>query len=56
MATIDIADAYRAVPIHTDDRYKQGLSWQFQENHPTITYMRDNRLCMGFSSSPYIFF
>ena len=54
MSVIGIADAYRAVPIHPDDRIRQGLSWQFTDS-VGFSYMIDNRLCMGLSSSPYIF-
>ena len=53
MSTIDIKDAYRAVSIHPRDRERQGLHWVFQGRD--CTYMRDNRLCMGLSSSPYVF-
>ena len=54
MASIDIKDAYRAVHIHPGDRSRQGLKWVFGDEQST-TYMVDNRLCMGLSSSPYIF-
>ena len=53
MATIDIKDAYRAVSIHPRDRERQGLQWEFSKGKRT--FMKDNRLCMGLSSSPYIF-
>ena len=53
MATLDIKDAYRAVSIHPRDRERQGLHWAF--NQGCCTYMEDNRLCMGLSSSPYVF-
>lgn len=52
MATIDIKDAYRSISIHPRCREKQGLVWDFGDG---ITYLRDNRLCMGLSSSPYVF-
>lgn len=54
LASIDIKDAYRAVQIHPGDRDRQGLKWQF-EGEGFVTYMVDNRLCMGLSSSPFIF-
>ena len=53
MSTIDIKDAYRAVAIHPRDRERQGLHWIFGGRE--CTYMKDNRLCMGLSSSPYVF-
>ena len=53
MSTIDIKDAYRAVSIHPRDRERQGLHWIFRGKE--CTYMKDNRLCMGLSSSPYVF-
>lgn len=52
MATVDISNAYRAVHIHPTSSIRQGLSWSFKEE---TTYMRDNRLCMGLGSSPYVF-
>ena len=48
----DIQDAYRAVSIHPSDRIRQGIPWDFGHG---IEYLLDNRLCMGLSSSPYIF-
>ena len=52
ISTVDVADAYRAVSIHPTDRRKQGLRWNFGQGDK---YLCDNRLCMGLSSSPYIF-
>ena len=52
LATVDISNAYRAVNIHPDSRERQGLAWDFGEG---TVFMRDNRLCMGLSSSPYVF-
>ena len=52
MATIDISNAYRAVNIHPACRERQGLSWDFGNG---VVHMRDNRLCMGLSSSPFVF-
>ena len=54
LSSIDIKDAYRAVHIHPGDRTKQGLKWKFKGER-VFTYMVDNRLCMGLSSSPFIF-
>lgn len=54
LASIDIKDAYRAVHIDPRDRCRQGLKWAFKGDD-VATYMVDNRLCMGLSSSPYIF-
>ena len=52
MATVDISNAYRAVNIHPACRERQGLSWDFGDGP---VYMQDNRLCMGLSSSPFVF-
>ena len=52
MATIDISNAYRAINIHPACRERQGLSWDFGKG---VVYMQDNRLCMGLSSSPFVF-
>ena len=52
MATVDISDAYRAVNIHPVCRERQGLSWDIGQG---IVHLRDNRLCMGLSSSPFVF-
>ena len=52
MSTVDISNAYRAVNIHPACRVRQGLSWDFGEG---TVYLRDNRLCMGLSSSPFVF-
>lgn len=54
MSTVDIKDAYRAIPINPKNRNRQGLCWKFT-NDNQLTYLRDNRLCMGLASSPYIF-
>lgn len=53
MSVVDIADAYRAVSIHPASASRQGLTWQFEEG--VTTFIRDNRLCMGLSASPYVF-
>lgn len=53
MSVVDVSDAYRAVSIHPDSSKRQGLSWQFGEG--SVTFLRDNRLCMGLSSSPFVF-
>ncbi len=52
LATVDISNAYRAVNIHPTSRIRQGLAWDFGDG---TVYLRDNRLCMGLSSSPYVF-
>ena len=52
LSTVDISNAYRAVNMHPDSGEHQGLSWDFGKG--TI-FLCDNRLCMGLSSSPYIF-
>lgn len=48
LAKIDIAHAYRNVPVHPDDRYLLGMQW---ENHIYI----DTALPFGLRSAPKIF-
>ena len=50
---VDISDAYRALNIHPSSACRQGLYWQFDKN--VTTFLRDNRLCMGLRSSPFVF-
>lgn len=53
MATIDISIvAYWAVNIHPSCRERQVLSWDFSKG--TVN-LRDNRLFVGLSSSPFVF-
>ena len=52
MATVDLQDAYRWVPIHPDDRKHFGLNWGFG-NGPI--YLTDNFLCFGSKCSAFIF-
>lgn len=52
MATVDIKDAYRSLNTHPSCRERQGLVWDFGKGK---VYLRDNRLCMGLSSSPFVF-
>ena len=52
LATVDISNAYRAINTHPDSRDRQGLTWDFGKGE---IFLRDNRLCMGLSSSPYVF-
>ena len=54
LGVVDIMNAYRVVSIATEDRSKQGLKWKFS-GEEEFTYFEDNRLCMGLSSSPYVF-
>ena len=54
LASIDIKDTHRAVHIHPSHWERQGLKWVFM-GEDTPTYLLDTRLCMGLSSSPYIF-
>ena len=52
MATVDLQDAYRSVPIHPDDRKHFGLSWDFGKGP---SYVTDNFLCFGSKCSAFIF-
>ena len=35
-AVIDIADTYWAVPIHSDERVRQGLFWAVYRQHTQV--------------------
>ena len=52
MATVDLQDAYRSVPIHPNDRHHFGLRWDFGNGPFLVT---DNFLCFGSKCSAYIF-
>ena len=52
MATVDLQDAYRSVPIHPEDRKHFGLSWDFGSGP---VYLTDNFLCFGSKCSAFIF-
>ena len=52
MATVDLQDAYRSVPIYNGDRKHFGLSWDFGSGP---TYLTDNFLCFGSRCSAFIF-
>ena len=52
MATVDLKDAYRSVPIHPEDRLHFGLRWDF--GHGPV-YLTDNFLCFGSKCSAFIF-
>ena len=55
-ASVDIAAAYRSVPIFPDHRCLQGLKWCFGNlDKSNYKYYVDNFLCFGCSSSPGIF-
>ena len=52
MATVDLKDAYRSVPIHPEDRKHFGLRWDFGTGP---VYLTDNFLCFGSKCSAFIF-
>lgn len=52
MATVDIANAYRTIPIHPEDWKYQGIVWKV-ENEQRFFY--DTRLCFGLKCAPFIF-
>lgn len=55
-ASVDIAAAYRSVPIWPGHRCLQGLKWCFGDlDENNYKYYVDNFLCFGCSSSPGIF-
>ena len=54
MAKIDLANAYRSVPVHPSNFAATGLKWTFKgDTEPT--YMVDTRLPFGARRSPEIF-
>ena len=53
MSVVDISYAYRAVSIQPSSTCRQGLSRQFTMG--VTTYLKNNRLCMGLSSTPFVF-
>ena len=54
MAKIDLASAYRHVPIHPSDYTAMGIKWKFRDSKK-YTYMVDTRLPFGASKSVFIF-
>ena len=52
MATVDIASAYRSVPVHPSDWTYQGISWPLDDKE---TYLLDTHICFGLRCAPYIF-
>ena len=52
MATVDLQNAYRSVPIAPADRMHFGLRWDFGSGP---VYMTDNFLCFGSRCSAFIF-
>ena len=52
MATVDLQDAYRSVPIYPKDRQHFGLEWDFGDGP---TFLTDNFLCFGSKCSAFIF-
>ena len=52
LSIVDIKDLDSTVSIHSNDIKTQGLIWNFSGKD---VYLADHRLCMGISSSPYIF-
>ena len=54
LAKIDLASAYRSVPIHPSNYNATGLQWKFK-GHLETTYLYDSRLPFGAAASPYIF-
>ena len=52
MATVDLQNAYRSVPIHPEDRKHFGLRWDLGFGP---VYLTDNFLCFGSRCSAFIF-
>lgn len=53
IATIDVASAYRSVPIYPGHWTYQGVSWKFDRIHSK--FLVDTRLCFGLRCAPFIF-
>ena len=54
MCVVDIASAYRSVPIFPLHSHLQGMRWDF-DNGDGEVYLRENRLCFGLKCAPFIF-
>ena len=54
MCVVDIASAYRAVPIFPQHSDFQGMRWDFGDGKGDV-YLRENRLCFGLRCAPFIF-
>ena len=54
MTVVDIASAYRTVPILPEHSDYQGFRWDFDDGKGEV-YLRENRLCFGLKCAPYIF-
>lgn len=52
MATVDIASAYRTIPVNPEDWKYQGISWLIENEQ---RYLYDTRLCFGLRCAPFIF-
>ena len=52
MATIDLQDAQRSVPIHPENRKHFALRWDFGSSP---VYLTDNFVCFGSKCSAFIF-
>ena len=52
MAMVDISNTYRAISIYPTCRERQGLAWDFGAGP---VFLRDNRLCIGLSSTSMSF-
>ena len=53
-AKIDLKKGYRSVPLAASNFEFTGLKWRFMGD-TEFTFLRDTRLCMGTSKSPWIF-
>ena len=54
MCVIDIASAYRSVPIFPGHSKYLGFKWDFQDGNGEI-YLQENRLSFGLKCAPFIF-
>ena len=54
MCVVDIASAYRSVPIYPEHSKFQGIRWDFDDGKGEVL-LQENRLSFGLRCAPYIF-
>ena len=54
MCVVDIASAYRSVPINPSHSKFQGMRWDFDDGSGDVL-LQENRLSFGLKCAPYIF-
>ena len=54
MSVVDVASAYRSVPIYPQHSSFQGMKWDFDDGRGEL-YLQENRLSFGLKCAPFIF-